>query len=499
MGEDKRRTALHLWGMRVPLIAALSLALLSHTRGTREPSFTVVQPELFGAPGAQTTAWADFDNDGDLDLFVGFRGRPNRLYRNDRGVFTDVAAVVGLADTTETRAAAWGDFDADGHVDLYVGFTPTSPMPNKLYRNLGPGRGFDDVAMEVGVAERGVTRQPAFIDYDGDGDLDLFVAFRDKPNRLYHNDAGRFVDVAPQLGLADQRKTVGVVWFDWEQDSDLDAFVANQDGDANGFFVQTGGRFNDLADPLGVSARGRGPTEGSVGPSVADYDNDGDLDLYVANYGPDWLMRSDNGRFTDVAGELGLALDNHSVSSAWGDGDHDGRIDLFVVNFLGTERDTPDHLFFNRERRFESQTPALMQQDGGSHGVNWVDYDGDGDLDLLLANNHATGTHYLFRNNLSPVVARRSLQVLVVDSAGQATGAGSEVRVYRAGTRMLLGTRLVDTGSGYASQSVVPVHFGLSRAEVVDVEVTTVRRGLRRVTRRTNVGAGTRPLLVRAR
>src|SRR5439155_18027730 len=137
-------------------------------------------------------AWADFDNDGDLDEFVGFRGRPNRLYRQDRGRFEDVAAAVGLADNVETRAAAWGDFDGDGQLDLYVGFVDGTP--NKLYRNDGNGRHFTDVAAALGVNLSGVTRQVSWIDYDNDGDLDLFVAFRDKANRLFRNDGGSFTE-----------------------------------------------------------------------------------------------------------------------------------------------------------------------------------------------------------------------------------------------------------------------------------------------------------------
>lgn len=439
--------------------------------GSAAVAFDLVQPALFGAPGAQPTAWADFDGDGDLDLFVGFRGRPNRLYRNDAGTFTDVAASAGVADSIETRAAAWGDFDADGLVDLYVGFTPASPVPNKLYRNQGRGR-FVDVAAAVGVVDKGTTRQPAFVDFDRDGDLDLFVAFRDRPNALYRQDAGRFTDVAPQLGIADPRKTVGVAWFDWQQDGDLDAFVANQDGDANGFFVQANGRFTDMADALGLSARGRGAAEGSVGTAVTDHDNDGDLDLYVANYGPDWLLRNDGERFTNVAAAVGLALDDHSVSAAWGDLDHDGWPDLYVVNFLGTERDTRDHLFVQRHGRFEDATPAAMIRDGGSHGLNAVDVDRDGDLDLLVANNHATGTHHLFRNTMAAARARQSIAVTVLDANGRATQAGSEVRVFRAGTRDLLGTRLVDTGGGYDSQGVTPVHVATGAADRVDIEVT---------------------------
>src|SRR6266850_8472650 len=130
------------------------------------PRFALVQPDLFSANGGQANAWADFDNDGDLDEFVGFRGRPNRLYRQDHGRFEDVAAAVSLADTIETRVAAWGDFDGDGQIDLYVGFAGNAP--GKLYHNDGEGRHFTDVAQAVGVRLVGVSRQASWIDYDND-------------------------------------------------------------------------------------------------------------------------------------------------------------------------------------------------------------------------------------------------------------------------------------------------------------------------------------------
>src|SRR5258706_16397324 len=101
---------------------AISLALVVFAAPASAPRFALVQPDVFSANGGQANAWADFDNDGDLDEFVGFRGRPNRLYRQDHGRFEDVAAAVGLADTVETRVAAWGGFAGDGQVDLFVGF-----------------------------------------------------------------------------------------------------------------------------------------------------------------------------------------------------------------------------------------------------------------------------------------------------------------------------------------------------------------------------------------
>src|SRR5580765_7807962 len=239
------------------------------------PRFEAVQPDLFVAGGAFANAWADVDGDGDLDLFVGFGGTPaNRLYRNDDGVFTDIAAAVGLADARATRAAAWGDMDRDGDPDLIVGFTPGGGSVLKLYRN--DGARFVEVTAAVGLGlDAGAVRQPSWIDVDADGDLDLCVAFRDRPNMLFRNNAGRFSDVAPALGLEDGRRSVGAVWFDADEDGDLDLYVGNMDGDENGLFRNDGDKFVDVAATAGVAWGGRTPNDGmngTVRPCAADFD-----------------------------------------------------------------------------------------------------------------------------------------------------------------------------------------------------------------------------------
>ncbi len=487
---------------------------------TYPPTFEAVQPGLFSAPGAQPLAWGDYDQDGDLDLFVGFRGSPNRLYRNEGGSFSDVAAQVGLADEWETRAAAWGDFDLDGDLDLLVGFRHEDGVPNRLYRN--DGGSFVDVAGEYGLDRLGNTRQSSWLDYDGDGDLDLFMAFRDHPNLLFRNDLlgpdrrGRIVenpngvafsDVTEDTGIGDPRRTVGVAWFDMDEDGDLDAFVANQNGDLDALFRNDGGVFVDVAGELGMDGAGRTEEMGGVGPAVADYDNDGDLDLFVANYGSDALWRNEGGgRFTEVGADTPLGEDYHSTSAAWGDFDHDGFRDLFVVSYLSDVAMVEDHLFRNRGGAFHAVTPELLQRPGASHGVAWADFDQDGDLDLLLANNHPMGGgHPLYRNLLPDDRAERSLQVRVLDSRGVHRFPGAEVRLFaeveegEAGADALaphprggdaeeepdgriLGTALVDIGGGYCSQGAAPVHFGIPPGvRRVMVEVTVPTGGERRV------------------
>jgi len=483
-----------------PLIAiATSVALLGGCRGgtsdttesdTLPPSFESLQPELFSTFGAQANAWADYDGDGDLDLFVGFRGQSNRLYRNDRGVFTDVAAEVGLADPEETRAAAWGDYDGDGDLDLYVGFAADEGSANRLYRNEERGVRFIDVAASLGIERTGTTRQPAFVDYDGDGDLDLFVAFRDQPNALFRNDGTSFTDVTQTSGIGDPRRTVGVAWFDMDGDSDLDAFVANQNGDEDGVFRNLGdGRFEEVAAALGMHQPGRSETQGSVGVAVSDYDNDGDLDLFVASYGPDVLWQNQgDGAFTNVAPGTPLAGDHHSVGAAWGDFDNDGWIDLFVGTFLGAEAEAPDHLYRNVGGVFEDVTPPAFLERGASHGVAWADYDIDGDLDLSLANNHdPDGTHPLYANTLDPGRGIRSLQVAVVDNLGRWTRAGATITVRGESTDPseadFVSSRMMDAGGGYSSQGVGPVHFGLpAGVGPVSVSVAWYEDGERRTT-----------------
>src|SRR5688500_10284109 len=240
------------------------------------PRFEAFPGELRLGTPSLTNAIADYDGDGDLDIYVGMNGSPNRLYRNDGGSLTEVAGDAWIADGRATRSAAWSDFDADGDPDLLVGFAGPAGIL-KLYRN-DAGR-FIDITRESGLQrDSAAVRQLSWIDLDADGDLDLFVAFRDKPNALYRNEAGRFTDVAGSLGLADSRKSDGAVWFDYDQDGDLDLYVANQDGDRNGLWRNDGGRFSDVADSAGAAWGGRKPNDagnGTVRPCAADVDGDG--------------------------------------------------------------------------------------------------------------------------------------------------------------------------------------------------------------------------------
>ena len=448
------------------------------------PAFEPMQADVLGAGSTFTNAFADYDGDGDPDLFVGFDGKPNRLYRNDKGTFTDIAAAAGVVDSRPTRAAAWGDFDSDGDADLLLGFTP-SPKSSvlKLYRNTSGT--FTDTTADVGLTvATGAVRQPAWIDFDADGDLDLFIAYRDRPNALYRNDAGKFSDVAAALGVADARRTVGAVWFDFDEDGDLDVAVANMDGDANGLFRNDGNTFTDVAATAGVAWGGRAPkvaANGTVRLCAADVESDGRFDLFAANYGPlGFFSNRGKGSFDDRSEPWRIAIDSRYDTCAFADFDHDGRLDLYVNGTVTGGASWQDSLFRNTGTAFEDVTPPSIRNLQADHGVQWADVDGDHDLDLALTGARVDGTHLVLRNMLPAADAARGLHIKVVDGEGRSTRAGAEVRVYAAGTQRVIGARLVDSGSGYDAQSDIPVHVGVAAGvSRVDVQVIVPRKGVR--------------------
>lgn len=442
-----------------------------------KPPFTSVQPELLGVPNSFANAWGDYDNDGDLDLAVSLGSGEVRLYRNDKGVLVSVGAQMGMpqAGSHELRGLSWGDFDGDGFIDLLGGSTSKDKLTVVL-RNEG-GRRFTDVAAAIGLTiPNRSARQSNWIDYDNDGDLDVYATDRSGDNKLFRNDGGTFAQVFVGVGPTDGRPTVGACWFDMDNDGDLDLFLANQSGATDAMWRNDGNAFTDLAPTLGMTGPPRTTDQGGVGCAIGDYDNDGDFDIFVPSYGHNLLYRNNGaGTFTEVAQALGVGRENHAVGADWGDFDNDGDLDLWVSSYEGPSgTQAPlDALFRNDGAAgFVNVLSRDSPLNVADHGVQFVDYDNDGGLDLAVTDGYGpVGGHFVFRNLLPDDTKQRSLSVVVLDAKGHNTRFGAEVRLFDTGGR-IIASRQVVTGGGYNTQRAAPVHFGLAKAGTVNVEVT---------------------------
>jgi hypothetical protein len=312
-------------------------------RNNGDGTFTDVASEagVVRSKTNQTTsaAWGDYDGDGDPDLYVTDWLDQDWLYRNNGdGTFSSVAEVNVKSQGIE-MAVAWGDYDGDGDLDLYL---CKFYVANALYRNNGPNEQgvwtFTDVALEMGVADERDSEHAMWGDTDGDGDLDLYVINREQENTLYQNAGEGFTEVSYETGVRNREIGKGGRWVDHDEDGDLDLFLANIG--ANTLYKNENGGFTDVASSAEVRHTGEGWI--SWDADWGDYDGDGDLDLYVAS-GAEltlssggevnflYLNNADN-PFSEASGEM-PAIPDFSTACAWADYDGDGDLDLYVVNY----------------------------------------------------------------------------------------------------------------------------------------------------------------------
>jgi hypothetical protein len=396
-------------------------------------------------------AWGDYDNDGNLDIYVSNTlTDANKLFHNEGGeVFSD-ATSGPMGDTGNGMGIAWGDYDNDGDLDLYLSNGGTDA--NKLFRNEGGGAFVDATSGPLANADGG--QGIAWGDYDNDGNLDLYLAIGGgNPNKLFRNDGeGTFVD-ATSGPLGDTESSVNAVWGDYDNDGDLDLYLSNVGTDASKLLRNDGsGVFsNATSAPLGNTGTGAGVAWG-------DYDNDGDLDLYLANWGTSNKLFRNEGAGTFVDATSGLLGDpGQSRGVAWGDYDNDGDLDLFVSNW-----GTPSKLFRNDGGgAFVDATSGPLGDVGSCTGAAWGDYDSDGDLDLYVA--RYSQANRLFRNNLSS--GNHWLHVDLEGVYSNRAGIGARIRVVTGGASQI---REVSGGSGDMSQNSLTAEFGLGGATVVD-------------------------------
>ena len=405
-------------------------------------------------------AVGDFDNDGDPDVYVtNGDGGPSALYRNEGNLtFTDVAATAGVAKPGRSMGAAWGDYDNDGCRDLFVAsFTgPSSLFRNNCDGTFANATGAANIALNIRAA--GV----AWGDIDRDGLLDLVVAcYVVCPNVLLHNDGGTFSDETATAGVGDPGWTFQPMFLDYDQDGDLDLWDINDFGADRFYRNNDDGTFTDVTLPLGIDREGAGGMGGAVG----DIDNDGWLDAFITNYYNDSLYRNTGGAFVETFSGSPV----HDFLVGWGadffDAENDGDLDLYIGNgfiFEQTHSRFQDDKFLENTGGgvFRNSTAALGTHGGVTHGVATADFDGDGDLDVFAVN--LSGPSMLFRNDGQK---GSWIKVRLEGTASNRDAVGALVTVRAGG---LVVARIHLAGGSYLSQSDSTLHFGLGGAFQAD-------------------------------
>ena len=408
-------------------------------------------------------AAGDFNNDGLPDIYVVNYTALNALFLNNgNGTFNDAAAASNAAHTTalEDRGVAAADYDNDGDLDLYIA---TAASANKiLYRNNGNGS-FSDATNGAGLSDYGLQGQGvSWGDYDGDGDLDLFLCSYDQAFKLYRQNGDHtFDDVSSLVGLDGSQQSVQAVFFDFDLDNDLDIFVGRGTGYPNRLFVNSGnGRFTEESASRNLSD----PAPHAQGIAAGDYDNDGDLDLYMCDdRGPNRLYRNDNGVFSEVAAQAGVADASRSLGCTFADFDNDGWLDLYVINF-GANR-----LYRNNGNGTFTDQSSGSGADNADRGYGSavLDYDNDGLLDIFFSNSGQNSN--LLRNTTA--TSNKWLKFKLRGVSSNRNGIGARVLVTAGGV-----TQTQQLLSGYAMVSGggdLTLHFGLanntsaSRVEVL--------------------------------
>ena len=421
-----------------------------------DPAFTKITTGLIATDGGDSSgcAWADFDNDGFPDLFVGNGSTKNFLYRNNGdGTFTKRTNALPALDSG--FGGSWGDFNNDGWPDLFV----ANRSVNTLYRNNGDGT-FTRVTPFAGAA--GATSwSGSWGDYDRDGWLDLFISNGGGSNNvlLHNNGDGTFTKITGARIVGDGGTSIGGAWQDYDGDGWPDLFVANNGASSFLYRNLRNGTFARI-----TTGRIATDAQSAIVADWGDYDNDGWPDLAVGCFGRNLLYRNlGDGTFAkQTNGPVVLDTQNSEIVQ-WIDYDNDGFLDLFSANDGGQN----NALYHNNgDGTFAKITTGSLVNDGGnSAGCAWADYDNDGFLDLFVANWQGSRPNFLYRNNGN---TNRWLKVKCVGAASNRAGIGVKVRVHATiRTTGLWQLREISGGTGFGQTSLL-AHFGLGDAAIVD-------------------------------
>lgn len=434
-----------------------------------DPTFTKLQNDPSATAGPSgAVSWVDQNGDGHLDLFLSAGPTEVRhLYTNNHaGGFNRVTAG-SLVTDSGGGASVWGDYDNDGREDLFeVSLVPGGR--NFLYHNAGLGK-FDRITSNQIATPAGFFTSPSWVDYDSDGLLDAFFTDWEKPNRLYHNSGGGvFQAVTNGIVVSDaSRNSNGCSWSDYDNDGYPDLLVCNRNGPTWLYHNDGGGRFTIVTNIIGTL------TAGSSSVAWADYDNDGDMDLFVTGNGNGRrriLFRNEGSGSFAVATGLGSLTSDIGEDSAvaWGDFDNDGDLDLFIASgaVFNAANGFRDFLYRNNGDGTFTRifTGSLVNDNGEASGAAWADFNQDGFLDVYVANAQklAPGKNALYLNNGN---SNAWMTIRCQGRVSNASAIGVKVRLLATiGVRDIWQMREISGSTCNGSQPSREVHFGLGDA-----------------------------------
>ncbi len=437
---------------------------------------STVAPFATDTSDSWSVSFIDYDNDGNDDLFFTNKDKtkPSLLYRNlGNGTFTKITTNNITKTLSTACTSTWADIDNDGDLDVFI--ANDTKFMNELFIN--DGKGNLTLSTNSGLTNSvGYYQSASWVDYDRDGFVDLYVGnyCTTRFNELYHNNGnGTFTQITNTPITMQQGNGVGATWADYDNDGYPDLFVPDNHQLKNQLYHNNGnGNFTAITTGAIVTDGGA-----SVASCWGDVDNDGDLDLFVANSnaatGSYFYKNNGNGTFTKITNSI-ITQGGNSHGCNFVDIDNDGDLDLLVCNDIGVK-----FLYLNDGAgNFTAKTDEPLCKDFGfSFANSWSDFDKDGDMDVAIAT-HSNQKNFLFTNNSSSLNNNNWISIRLIGNVSNKSAIGARIKIVT-GSRKQIGE--VNAQSGFGGQNSLWNHFGLNTSTTIDSIIINWPSGIHQV------------------